>query len=143
MAYEHRQWAPLNVLLLIGVAVVVSYAGARTGPVYLLALVVLFIGAAFARLTTRVDRDAISWSFTFGSPAGGVAYSDLDHAEVTKTNVFEGFGIHWTMWHGWLWNVWGFRAVELFRRDGRRVTIGTDDPQGLFAAIERFRSNAP
>jgi|GEM_PF-4995190 hypothetical protein len=31
------------------------------------------------------------------------------------------------------------RQLELFYRNGRRVTLGTDDPQGLFDAIERFR----
>jgi hypothetical protein len=139
-AYEHRQWAPLNALLLLAVAVVAACAGAQNVPVHLVALVVILIGIAFSRLTTRVDQEAISWSFTFGAPGGRLAFADLDRAEVTRTNLFEGFGIHWTLWHGWLWNVWGFRAVELFRRDGRRVTIGTDDPQSLLAAIERFRN---
>jgi len=43
------------------------------------------------------------------------------------------------MRHGWLWNVWGFRAVKFVLRNGRRVTLGTDDPQGLLTAIQRFR----
>ena len=142
-AYEHRQWAPLSLLPVLAIAAALVYAGvgAQEGPVYVFALVVLVIGIGFARLTTRVDRNGIAWSFTLGAPAGHLAFADLDRAEITRTNFLEGFGIHWTIWHGWLWNVWGFRAVQLVRRDGRRVTIGTDDPQGLLAAIERLRDH--
>lgn len=99
----------------------------------------MLMTATFARLTTRVDRTGISWSFTFGIPARHIAFAELERAELTTTSIFEGWGIHWTARHGWLWNVWGFRAVELFLRNGRRVTLGTDDPHGLAAAIERFR----
>jgi hypothetical protein len=135
-AYEHRQWAPLNLLIVIVTAVAAMFAGPRYGPVYALTI----LGAlVFARLTTRVDREGISWSFTLGVPAGRLVFAELDHAELTRTNLFEGWGLHWSIWHGWVWNVWGFRAVELFLRNGQRETIGTDDPQGLFAAIEQFR----
>ena len=70
---------------------------------------------------------------------GSLAFADLDRAEPATTNVLEGWGIHLTMRHGWLWNVWGFRAVKFVLRNGRRVTLGTDDPQGLLTAIQRFR----
>jgi hypothetical protein len=138
-AYEHRQWAPWSIVIVLVLIAAISYA--RHGGEALVALLV-FVGiivVGFARLTTQVDRNGVLWSFTFGVPGGHVNFADLDHAEITRTNMFEGWGIHWTVWHGWLWNVSGFRAVELFYRNGRRVTLGTDDPQGLFDAIERFR----
>ena len=137
--YEHRQWAPWSILVLIGI--LAAIAGTRGVPegVYALFVFLAIFVLGFARLTTQVDRNGVLWSFTFGVPGGHVNFADLDHAEITRTNLVEGWGIHWTLWHGWLWNVSGFRAVELFCRGGRRVTLGTDDPQGLFAAIERFR----
>jgi hypothetical protein len=63
----------------------------------------------------------------------------------TELNLLErgSAGLHWTIWHGWLWNVAGAEALELFLSDGSRITIGTDDPQGLLDAIERFRRGAP
>jgi hypothetical protein len=98
------------------------------------------VGALEHRTRAPADRgDVLRACRRFGVPGGHVSFADLDHAEITRTNLFEGWGIHWTLWHGWLWNVSGFRAVELFYRGGRRVTLGTDDPQGLFDAIERFR----
>ena len=143
--YDHHQWGVIQSVFGAIVAIVFGFiyltAGRTIGPavVFFAALVVSLI--AFARLDTRVDGDGITWSFTFGIPGGHVDFANLANARVTQTNLLEGWGIHWTIWHGWLWNVQGFQAVELECRDGRDVTIGTDDPQGLLQAIERFRTD--
>ena len=36
---------------------------------------------------------------------------------------------------GWMYNVWGLDAIELDLVSGKRFRIGTDDPDGLLAAI--------
>jgi hypothetical protein len=138
-AYEHRQWAPWSILVLLVIIAAASTAHRVPEALYVFWVFLAIVVFGFARLTTQADRNGVMWSFTFGVPGGHVSFADLDHAEITRTNFFEGWGIHWTVWHGWIWNVSGFRAVELFYRNGRRVTLGTDDPQGLFDAIERFR----
>ena len=104
----------------------------------------IFVLAAllFSRLTIRVDAAAVTWSFGWGWPGGSIAMAQIARAEVTQTNLFEGWGIHWTIWHGWLWNAGGFQAVEIFKANGGGVTLGTNDPQGLWQAIERFRARA-
>jgi hypothetical protein len=50
--------------------------------------------------------------------------------------MMEGFGVHWTFRHGWLWNVAGSDAVMIRKRNGKAVTLGTDDAQGLYNAIQ-------
>ena len=42
--------------------------------------------------------------------------------------------------HGWLYNVWGRRAVELKLTDGSTFTIGSDQPEALLTAIEQARA---
>ena len=43
-------------------------------------------------------------------------------------------GIRW--WgHGWLYNVSGFKAVEIELASGKRLRIGTDEPERLAQAI--------
>jgi hypothetical protein len=111
-------------------------------PLAIVVVVIGLAGAVFTRLTIRVDADAVTWHFGWGWPSGAISLSEIERAEVTQTNLLEGYGIHWTIWHGWLWNVGGFQAVELFKQNGSSVTLGTDDPQGLLQAIERFRKGA-
>jgi len=143
--YEHTQRAQWMVLLLAVIAVAMAMGAFIYGPLQMLFLpaIIVLIAIAFTTLSTRVDANGVSWAFTLGWPSYHVAFSEIDTLDVTTTNFWlEGYGIHWTIWHGWLWNVSGYGAVMIRTRDGSRVTIGTDDPQGLFEAITRFRSRA-
>jgi hypothetical protein len=86
----------------------------------------------------------VSWSFTWGWPGGRIGFTHMARVERTRLNWMErsSAGWHWSVWHGWLWNVAGAEAVEIYGTEGRRTTLGTDDPQGLVDAIERFRRGA-
>ena len=146
--YERTQHALWMWVLLLAIAAVIGWAWSTDPGVHMLVPAALPIGilvvagALFTRLTIRVDSTAVRWYFGWGWPGGAIPLSAIDRAEVTRTNLVEGFGIHWTIWHGWLWNASGFQAVEIFKTDGGRVTLGTDDPQGLAAAIERSGKRA-
>ena len=37
--------------------------------------------------------------------------------------------------NGWMYNVWGLDAVQLELQSGKSFRIGTDDPDGLVAAL--------
>jgi hypothetical protein len=111
------------------------------------AVVLAFIVAIWwmvSALITRVDASGVSWSFAWGWPGGRIAFDRIERVERTALNVLErgSAGLHWTIWHGWLWNVAGAEAVEIYTTAGTRMTLGTDDPQGLLEAIERFRRGA-
>ena len=95
-------------------------------------------------LITRVDASGVSWAFTWGWPGGRIALARIVRVQRTDLNLLErsSMGLHWTIWHGWLWNVAGAQAIEIFTTGGRRTTVGTDDPEGLLQAIERFRTGA-
>ncbi len=142
--YEHRQhstWMYWIAIVVLAMFVFFSRTEPSTGPGLAIGSVIVAVAIAiFSRLTTRVDSDAVSWSFGWGWPAASVALADIQSVEGTETNLLEGWGIHWTIWHGWLWNVGGFQAVEITKRDGARVTLGTDDPQGLYDAIVAQRN---
>ncbi|HTU68884.1 MAG TPA: hypothetical protein VMF11_01070 [Candidatus Baltobacteraceae bacterium] len=141
---QHARW--MWFILLAALPLVVAWglspSIATLAPAIAVVVPIVAILAIFARLTIHVDGEAVSWYMGWGWPAGAIALRDIAGAELTSTNFLEGWGIHYTIWHGWLWNVGGFRAVEITKTDGRRVTLGTDDPQGLLQAIERFRQGA-
>jgi hypothetical protein len=135
-------WILLPVLAIVAAAWFMSPGLATLLPLALVIVIIGAVGAVFTRLTIRVDADAVTWHFGWGWPSSAISMREIERAEVTQTNLLEGWGIHWTIWHGWLWNAGGFQAVEIFKRNGSGVTLGSDDPQGLFQAIERFRMGA-
>ena len=142
--YEHQQhstwmyWIAIAVLALFVLTARIE-PSAGIGLAFGSVCIALAM-AVFSRLTTCVDSNGVSWSFGWGWPAGAIPLAEIQSVEGTETNLAEGWGIHWTIWHGWLWNVGGFQAVEMTKRDGSRVTLGTDDPQGLYDAIVAHRN---
>jgi len=119
--YEHKQVSPW--------------------PLAALALTTL-AGACFTMLRTRVDDNGVSWAFGLGFPRGFLRFEDVEAVALTKTTLAEGYGIHLTRRHGWLWNAAGRDAVTIRKRDGGAITLGSDDALGLYEAI-RARLSRP
>jgi len=140
--YDHKQVSPWLLLLLFAVAGAVAVALAVSAPLLAIPVLILIVVLAFmfSAMSTHVDRRGVSWAFTLGFPSGMIPFADIGDVEITKTHFWEGYGIHWTIWHGWLWNVGGYRGVMIRKRSGGRITLGTDDPQGLYDAIARLRT---
>jgi len=145
-AYVHRQRSRWMIAFGLAILAALFVRSAFIGPVSFAAMALLLLVVAitliFSVLSTRVDANGVSWAFTLGSPGGTVPLADIADVQITTTNFWEGFGIHWTLWHGWLWNVSGYGAVMIHKRSGAVVTIGTDDPQGFYVAIVGLRSGA-
>jgi hypothetical protein len=143
--YEHRQFGVTTVVLMCLVLAAVFMAqqtipdgGARRAMAAVFALVAI-IGAIFSQMTVRVGDADVRWWLGFGFPGGALNLSEIVEARIVRTSLLEGWGIHLT-WHGWLWNTSGFSAVQLVRGDGVPITLGTDEPEALLAAIEEARS---
>lgn len=139
-AYAHKQlavwyWALCLAILLALWLVNLGSQAVIPGGFSLVGMFIVVVCAVFSQLTTVVDGVDVRWSFGWGWPAGHIALANIASVEIVQTNLIEGFGIHLTIWHGWLWNAGGFRAVQLVKTDGSKVTLGTDDPEGLYDAI--------
>lgn len=128
--YEHKQYAPW-LWPVLAVIVYALFRAGFTGPDTAAHLAAFGVAAAiciaFTQLNTRVDPRGVSWSFTLGAPGGFISFDDIADVLPTQMRFWEGYGIHWTILHGWLWNVAGFQGVMIRKRDGRVVTLGTDD----------------
>jgi hypothetical protein len=144
MAYHHEQVG--RFYFLIGLAVIAFMAvGAVARSIIFLPFAIVFavIALAFARLNLDVDppgeRDAeLRWSMTFGWPGGRIPISDIADAHIIPVTFWMGIGIHLTL-RGWVWNVALGKGVQIHKRDGSDIILGTDDPEGLLAAIARAR----
>jgi hypothetical protein len=137
MRYEHTQTAPLHLILLgAGVGML---AGAWLAPVPLVRIVLagsgglmFVLAASFRQLIVRDNGDHLLVQFgPLPLFRRRIPYSKIERAEQSRTTVLDGWGIHLSPSGGWTWNLWGFDCVDVSLSRGRRVRIGTDDPQGL------------
>ena len=141
--YEHRQGGGFTSLTFVIalLALPVLYAlDSEIGPALLIAAPLLLLTfAAFDGLTVRVTADELAWTFGhLGYPRGRVALSDIASATITRTTFWEGWGIRLTR-RGWLYNVSGYDALLIERRNGKTFLLGTDQPRRLKAAIDAAR----
>jgi hypothetical protein len=142
--YEHRQGGGIT-RIAFGISALLLPAlllfdRASSPATYVAAPVLLLAFLAFDGLRIRVTRDELAWRFGhLGFPRGRVALADIAAAEVTRTSFWEGWGIRRTR-RGWLYNVSGYDAVLVTRRDGRTFLLGSDEPRKLKAAIEAARA---
>lgn len=93
------------------------------------------VALCFGALRTRVDENGVSWEFGLGFPRGSLRFDEIEAVALTKTTLAEGYGIHLTRNHGWLWNAAGRDAVLIRKRNGAAITLGSDDALGLYEAI--------
>lgn len=93
------------------------------------------VAACFSALRTRVDQTGVSWEFGLGFPRGTLRFDEIEAVSLTKTSLSEGYGVHLTRNHGWLWNASGRDAVMIRKRSGSAITLGSDDALGLYEAI--------
>jgi hypothetical protein len=65
-----------------------------------------------------------------------VRYADIGKVEVGRRLLLDGWGIHYSVRGGSVWNLWGRDYVVLHLRQGGVLRIGTDDPENLAQFLE-------
>lgn len=142
MQYESRQsasWTIVLAMVLGAVGVALAVAGTTVGGAGLavvgfgLVLVALLI-SSFASLTVRVTAEEVCWSFGMGLFRRRIPLARVRDVEVRRSAWYWGWGIRWTP-RGWLWRAGGLDAVWLELEGGKRVGVGSPDPEGLARAV--------
>jgi hypothetical protein len=100
----------------------------------LVLVILLATAVVFSRLNVRVENGELSWRFGLGFLEHKVPLSDIVNANVVTNPIWAGFGVR-RLPDAWLYNVSGTKAVELVMRDGRRVRVGSDEPEALLQAV--------
>lgn len=136
--YCHAQRAPLC-FLLYAIAIVLFVVAwfFRTVPPfpYLyppLGVLMLVLAASFHHLTVKDQGERLS--ITFGPIAlfrRSVKYEDVADAEIGRTTILDGWGIHKSLRGGWVWNLWGRDCVAIRFKNGGILRVGTDDVDNL------------
>lgn len=94
------------------------------------------VGAVlFSSMTIAVDADSLRFYFGPGFWEKEIPLEEIRRVKPVRTSVLSGWGIRYTS-NGWLYNVSGFQAVEIQRRNGGTIRVGTDEPEKLKEAVE-------
>jgi hypothetical protein len=110
---------------------------ALIGPLAILAVV---LGAAwyFSSMTVEVTDTELHWQLGWG----GVSRIDraaIESASIVRHPWWHGYGIRWLGPNRWTYIVSGRDTVEVRLKGGGWRRLGTDDPQGLLAALTSAR----
>ncbi len=89
----------------------------------------------FGSLTVEISGGHVRIRFGAGLIRKRWPLDGIEACRPVRTSWIDGWGIRLTR-RGWLYNVSGLDAVELRMRNGKAVSIGTDEPQALCAALE-------
>ncbi len=95
---------------------------------------IFIIMVLFAALTVEIRDGFLKFRFGLGLIRKKLKIAEIESCEIVRNPWYYGWGIHATR-KGWVYNVSGFEAVEIFMRDGRRLRIGTDEAELLRKAI--------
>jgi hypothetical protein len=137
LGYSHMQKAPLCLILYSSALACVALAwmiGSAPGNVILIAVGLLHASLASALHHLIVEDRGDVLAIRFGPVPlfrRTVRYADIEKVEVGRTLILEGWGIHYSIRGGWVWNLWGRNCVVVHFKKGGVLRIGTDDAESL------------
>ena len=136
MRYRRTQFGWVLVLgLAIPAAILVAVALAGGNWTPLIGLIpILVVIPLFGWLAVSLDDDAVVVRFGIGVITYRIPLSGIVTTEVVHNPWTWGWGVR-IIPGGRLYNVSGLRGVEFALADGSRVRVGTNDPEGLQAAV--------
>lgn len=155
--YRHTQRSsvlPLVLAFTAGFAVLAVFIGLVLDPPTLVlempvaakSLLLLFILAStigmsilswyFSSMTVDVTDDELSWRFA-GGQGYTIARAEIDSVRTAPHRWWAGYGIKYFGPKRWTYVIGGCDTVEVSLKSGGWRRLGTDDPRGLLAALQR------
>lgn len=89
----------------------------------------------FHSLRVCIDSETLLASFGIGLIRFTFLLEEIEECAPVRSRFYNGWGIR-KIRHGWLLNVSGYDTVQIKLRSGKIYRIGTDDQDGLMAALE-------
>jgi len=134
--YRHTQRSTLILVLMLTLSAFFIALGVWVlRPLLVIVPILLVSGWLFHSLTIEIVDGELCWRFGPGLIQKRVALNEISSAQIVRTNLVEGWGIHLSRF-GWLYNVSGFDAVAIKLKNGKSFCLGTDEPQALLAVLE-------
>ena len=132
--YQHTQRGTLILVVTLGMGAVFLSLGFATAKTLWIPMAILLMCASlFYSLTIEITDRQLHWRFGPGLIHKSVPLNEIISAAPMR--IGPSWGIHWGPRTGWLYNVSGFDAVLVTLRGGKKLALGTDEPEALSAAI--------
>jgi len=90
----------------------------------------------FSSMTVDVTDDELSWRFA-GGQGYTIARAEIDRVRTVPHRWWAGYGIKYFGPKRWTYVIGGCDTVEVSLKSGGWRRLGTDDPRGLLAALQR------
>lgn len=136
-SYWHRQTGPLCWIVYTLAIIIFALAWVLHEAPFVQAILLatgttlLPLAGCFHHLTVADEGEWLSIQF---GPIPvfqcRVAYRNITSAEIGRTTILDGWGIHLSLRGGWVWNLWG-RDCVIVRLQRGTLRIGTDDAANL------------
>lgn len=142
--YEHTQQGWIHVPMeIVGIALLLVVWVPDIPWNVMLSLTIgagalVLLSLMFRNLTIKDEGDHLlarfgAWNVFYKR----IPFDRIQAADVGRTAIIDGLGYHWIPFRGWTLNIAGRDCVQLRMLSGSTIRLGTDDPAGLLAAINR------
>jgi hypothetical protein len=140
--YQHAQkgWISLGIIfgMLLIASIMVFWVNppkAESGQaMYFIAGFMIVLLLLLYQLKVTVTDSEIRVQYGIAPVYPVIRLADITDAQAVRNPWWVGWGIRYA-YNYWVYNVSGFDAVELVKKDGSRVRIGTDEPEILAQKI--------
>lgn len=136
--YQHKQYAIFIFVILGWIGAFIALAWNLIGadiPLMVFSAILVLVAFLFHGLTIKVSDKNVSWAFGPGVFGKTVTFDEIESVRAVSNSFRHGIGLRITH-DGWVYSVSGFSAVELAMKDGTNYRLGTNDQEGLLAALK-------
>jgi hypothetical protein len=144
--YHHTQSGTVMLIVLLLASILSAWGGYLNGssparwPLFASAIGLAILAWLFSSLTVEVTEHEFHWYFGPQIWRYCIALADIENIRFVRNEWWNGFGIR--IGPGLrIYNVSGLVAVELRLKNGDIHRIGTDDVNGLSAALKSYLAN--
>lgn len=135
--YQHKQYAIFIFVILGWIGGFIALAWNLIGadiPLMVFSAILVLVAFLFHGLTIKVSDKNVSWAFGPGVFGKTVTFDEIESVRAVSNSFRHGIGLRITH-DGWVYSVSGFSAVELAMKDSTKYRLGTNDQEGLLAAL--------
>lgn len=137
MNYEHTQRSPLGWILLACGIFVFVFGWTHSEQILfkiisvVITLIIIMLSQCFGTLTVRDEGERLAVRFgPLPIFRTRIPYSEMIDIQPDRSNILDGWGIHYTPGKGTIYNVWGLDCVKIQKKE-KFIRIGTDDKDAL------------